>query len=95
MQLAKIIGTVIATRKAEGLISSKLMVIQPVNYSKKPVGEAVIAVDTVGAGVGELVFFVTGSVAYHIYDDKPCDAAIVGIVDSISIEEGEESNIEK
>jgi len=87
MQLGKIIGTVTATRKDENLVSSKLMIVQPVNEKQENISTAIVAVDTVGAGIGELIFFVTGSVAYHAFNEKACDAAILGIVDNISLME--------
>lgn len=85
MNLGKIVGTITSTRKNEKLVSSKLMIVQPVDEKTQPVTGVLIAVDTVGAGIGELIFYVAGSVAYHAYGEKPCDAAIVGIVDSISL----------
>lgn len=86
MYLGKIIGTITSTKKDKNLISSKLMIIQPVNEEVEPVSNTLIAVDTVGAGIGELIFYVMGSVAYHAFNDRPCDAAIIGIVDNISID---------
>lgn len=86
MNLGKIIGTVTSTKKDQNLISSKLMIVQPVDEETKPVSNTLIAVDTVGAGIGELIFYVTGSVACHAFHNRPCDAAIIGIVDNISLD---------
>lgn len=86
MKLGLIVGQVVSTRKDEKLNGCKLLITQPVDAKKKPVGEAVIAVDTVGAGVGELVFFASGTVASRAMRDlsAPVDTAIIGIVDSIN-----------
>lgn len=87
MYIAKVIGTVVATRKDENLVGSKLMVTQPLNIDLNPKGDAVIAVDTVGAGVGELVLNVRGSVGRFATGkmNAPIDAAIVAIIDEIDI----------
>jgi Carbon dioxide concentrating mechanism/carboxysome shell protein len=86
MNLGKVIGTVVATRKDDKLIGTKLMLTQPLNIDLEPIGEAIIAVDTVGAGVGELVIYVKGTASRIAArkTDSPIDAAIVGIVDEIS-----------
>lgn len=87
MYIAKVIGTVVATRKDKRLVGNKLMVTQPLDIDLKPRGEAVIAVDTVGAGVGELVLYARGSVGRFATGkmDAPIDAAIIGIIDEIDI----------
>ncbi len=87
MYLGRIIGTVVATRKDERLTGTKLMVTQPLNLEKAPVGEALVAVDTVGAGIGEIVIFTKGTAARYAADklQSPIDAAIIGIVDNIDI----------
>ena len=89
MLLAKIVGTVVATRKDPRLVSSKLMVARPVDPSGKPEGHVLVAVDTVDAGVGETVLIVSGSSARMAsgLKDCPVDAAIVGIVDTVEINE--------
>jgi len=85
MLLGKIIGNVVATRKDETLVGSKMLVTQPVDLEGNPNGPPFVAVDTVGAGVGELVLYVTGSVAPFAVrrGEVPIDAAIIGIVDKI------------
>lgn len=84
MQLARIIGTVVATVKNESLEGRKLLVIQSLNKDLKPQGKPMVAVDSVGAGVGELVFWCRGKEASFPFkrDDTPTDCTIVGIVDS-------------
>jgi len=83
MQLAKVIGDVVATRKDENLSGIKLMVLQPIAADGSNVGRTLIAVDAMGAGVGETVFFVRGKEAsFPFYPTEvPTDAGIVGIVD--------------
>ena len=84
MQLAKVIGDVVATRKDESLNGIKLLVVQPLTPERRPAGKPLVAVDAVGAGVGEEVFFVRGKEAsFPFYPDAepPVDAGIVGIVD--------------
>lgn len=87
MKIARVIGTVVATRKDEKLIGTKLMITQPLDLSLKPKGESLIAVDTVGAGIGELVILATGTASRIAAKkmDSPIDASIVGIIDEIDI----------
>jgi microcompartment protein CcmK/EutM len=83
MQLARVMGEVVATIKDPQLTGTKLLVLQPVAASGEPVGRTLVALDSVGAGVGEHVFFVRGrEAAFPFYPaEPPTDAAIVGIVD--------------
>jgi microcompartment protein CcmK/EutM len=87
MILAKIIGTVVATRKDERLVSNKLLVARAMDAAGKLDGNYVVAVDTVDAGVGEIVLIVSGSSARMASGMKDCpvDAAVVGIVDEIDV----------
>jgi microcompartment protein CcmK/EutM len=87
MILAKIVGTVVATRKDERLVSNKLLVARPMDPRGTPEGSYLVAVDTVDAGVGEIVLIVSGSSARMASGMKDCpvDAAIVGIVDAIEV----------
>jgi ethanolamine utilization protein EutN len=87
--LAKIVGTVVATRKDARLVSNKLLVVRPVDPRGQPDGGYLVAVDTVDAGVGETVLIVSGSSARLASGMKDCpvDAAIVGIVDAIEVNE--------
>jgi microcompartment protein CcmK/EutM len=89
MILAKIVGTVVATRKDERLVASKLLVARPLDPSGKPDGNYLVAIDTVDAGFGETVLIVSGSSARMAsgLKDCPIDAAIVGIVDTIDVPE--------
>ncbi len=84
MQLARVIGTVVATIKNESLEGRKLMVIQSLNKDLAPAGKPMVAIDSVGAGVGELVFWCRGKEASFPFkrEDTPTDCTIVGIVDS-------------
>ena len=83
MQLARVIGDVVVTRKDENLVGIKLLVVQPLSPEREPVGRPLVAVDAVGAGVGEEVFFVRGKEASFPFHpaEPPVDAGIVGIVD--------------
>jgi microcompartment protein CcmK/EutM len=85
--LAKIVGTVVATRKDPRLTSHKLMVARPVDPRGKAEGAYLVAVDTVDAGIGETVLIVSGSSARMAAGMKDCpvDAAIVGIIDTVDI----------
>jgi ethanolamine utilization protein EutN len=87
MILAKIVGTVVATRKDERLVSNKLLLARPVDPHGKVDGGYLVAVDTVDAGFGETVLIVSGSSARMAsgLNDCPVDAAIVGIVDTIQV----------
>jgi ethanolamine utilization protein EutN len=89
MLLAKIVGTVVATRKDERLVSSKLLIARPIDPTGKPEGNYLVAVDTVDAGYGETVLIVSGSSARMAagLKDCPVDAAIVGVVDAIEIKD--------
>lgn len=87
MFLGKVIGNVWATKKYEALESFKLLFVQPVNAEDQELGEPIIAVDTVGAGPGEKIFYITASEAVIPLpvDMAPVDASIVGIVDTINL----------
>ena len=88
MFLAKVIGTIWATRKDEHLKSFKLQFIQPIDADRKKAGSPIVAVDTVGAGVGETVFYITAAEAVIPLpvDMAPVDASIVGIIDRIDLQ---------
>ena len=87
MQLARVIGDVVATRKDPGFDSIPLLLLQPIAADGTNVGRLLVAVDSVGAGVGETVFFVRGREASFPFHPKEmaADAAIVGIVDQPQI----------
>lgn len=82
MIVGKVVGSVIATRKNEKLIGNKFMVIQPLDTMESKTGQFV-AIDNIGAGVGEMVLVATGSAARIGcgVENAPVDAAIVGIID--------------
>lgn len=88
MQIARVIGTVVATRKADALAGVTLLLVQPLTPHGQPAGRPIVAVDAVGAGVGEEVFFVRGKEASFPFHpaEPPVDAGIVGIVDQRTVE---------
>ena len=87
MFLARVVGTVVATRKDPSLVGMKLLVLQPIKNDGTPSGKTLVAVDSVGAGVTEQVFYVRGREASvpFLPDEVPTDAAVVGIVDHWSL----------
>ena len=89
MYLARVIGTVVASQKYEGLEGQKLLIVQPLNRPDQPAGEPHVAVDTTGeAGSGELVYCVASREAALACRPwfVPVDAAIVGIIDQLAID---------
>ena len=88
MQIARVVGTVVVTRKDDNLSGLTLLVVQPLTPEREPAGRTLVAVDAVGAGVGEEVFFVRGREAsFPFYPvEPPVDAGIVGIVDHWTVE---------
>jgi microcompartment protein CcmK/EutM len=90
MTLARIIGTVWATRKADGLSARTLLLADEIDLDGRLLGRPVVAVDAVGAGVGETVLVVQGSSARLTDEtrDKPVDAVVVAIVDNLEVVEG-------
>ena len=88
MQLARVIGEVVSSVKDVNLIGAKLLVLQPLAASGKDAGRTLVALDSVGAGTGEHVFFVRGrEAAFPFYPaEPPTDATIVGIVDHWDLE---------
>jgi len=83
MQLARVVGEVVATMKDANLSGIKLLVLQPVGASGEDAGRTLVALDSIGAGVGENVFFVRGrEAAFPFYPaEPPADATVIGIVD--------------
>ncbi len=88
MKLAKVIGTVVATQKDAKLEGLKFLILGLWGPDNKPASGSVVAVDAVGAGVGEMVLFASGSSARQTAstDQKPVDAVVMAIVDSWEIE---------
>jgi ethanolamine utilization protein EutN len=87
MYLGIVTGTVVAERKAAGLEGKKILLVQPVDEHQKAVGDVQAAIDTVQAGVGDLVYLVGSREAALALDPwfVPVDAAIVGIVDGLDV----------
>jgi ethanolamine utilization protein EutN len=84
MQLGRVVGTVVLNNQNDTLNGVKLLLVQPMSSAREPLGRVIVAADSVGAGVGEEVFFVRGKEAsFPFYPvEVPADAGIVGIVDS-------------
>lgn len=93
MFVGRITGSLVATQKVESMVGQKLLVIEPLRVNEKdqgelaPTGRTFVAVDTVGAGEGEIVLCVQGSSARFTPETKtlPIDAAIIGIVDQVQV----------
>ncbi len=96
MILAKVLGTVVSTRKDPGLLGLKLLLAREVDAAFKPAGSQVVAVDAVGAGEGELVLIAAGSSARltEATKDRPVDHVICGIVDVVEVE-GREAYVKR
>ena len=90
MQLARVIGDVVSTHKDPAFEGITLLLVQPIGADGADIGRPLVAVDSVGAGVGERVFFVRGKEASFPFHptEVPTDAGIVGIVDHVSISAG-------
>jgi ethanolamine utilization protein EutN len=90
MQIARVVGTVVATQKHSKFEGAKLLLVQPLTVDDKPRGPALLAVDALGAGVHEKVLVVMeGRAAGEALGRKfaPVDAAVVGIIDTVDISE--------
>ena len=83
MQLARVLGEVVSTIKDANLTGIKLLILQPLSPAGEDTGRTLVALDSIGAGVGENVFFVRGrEAAFPFYPaEPPTDAAVIGIVD--------------
>ncbi len=88
MLLGKVVGTLVATRKEASLEGLKFLVLRQVDIDGKEVSGQVVAADGVGAGVGEVVLYATGSAARQteFTNERPCDAVVMAIVDSWEID---------
>lgn len=86
MRLARVIGKVWATAKDSSLTGLRFSVIQPLNYRQEPEGGTVVAIDAIGSGEGDVVFYVGGGDATLAFPGRsiPSDASIVGIVDAVN-----------
>jgi ethanolamine utilization protein EutN len=89
MKLGKVIGTVVSTRKVESFEGMKLLLVQPLDEQYQEAGEPLAACDTVQAGPGDIVLYEGGREAALAVENwyNPSDAAIMGIVDSVNVEE--------
>ena len=88
MQIARVVGTVVATQKHRKFEGAKLLLVQPLNIDDTPRGNALLAVDGVGAGVDEKVLVVLeGRAAGEALGKKgaPVDAAVIGIIDTVTV----------
>jgi ethanolamine utilization protein EutN len=89
MQLGRIIGTVVCTVKSPSLEGKKLLLVQPINRHGKDKGKPLVAVDSVGAGAGETIYWCKGREAGYPFapNEIPTEATIVGIVDHVNVEQ--------
>lgn len=88
-QIGQVIGNIWGTEKYPGLEDAKILLLQPLNSKQKPQGAPIAVVDTIGAGEGELVLYITAYEAVIPYhrDLVPIDASIIGIIDDIYLED--------
>lgn len=84
MQLARVVGTVVATRKEESMQGIKLLVVRPLDEEGRESGNAIVSADAMGAGPGEVVLIAAGSSARQtvVTDKRPVDSVVMAIVDS-------------
>jgi microcompartment protein CcmK/EutM len=87
MQISRVIGTTVATIKDENLVGRKLLIVRPTDERGNPYGKPYVAVDTLDAGVGDLVLTASGSAARQTYltKERPVDAVIMAIIDSLEV----------
>lgn len=90
MQLGRVIGTVVCTMKDARLIGQKILVVQPIDKHGEEKGRSLVALDSVGAGVGETIYWCKGKEASFPFlpQEVPTEATIVGIVDEINLPKG-------
>jgi len=88
MLIAKVVGSAVATIKDEKLNGTKLLVVRETNARGEPIGKPLVAIDTVDAGVSDLVLIASGSSARqtNITKDRPVDAVIMAILDSLEVD---------
>ena len=88
MLIGKVVGTLVSTRKDEKLTGLKMLVVKPVDIKAQETSSYVVAIDAVGAGVGEYVLYATGSSARQteVTDKRPCDAVIMAIIDTWEVD---------
>jgi len=88
MKLGKVTGRVVSTVKVPSFEGIKLMLVQPLDEKLEKIGDPIVAFDTIQSGVGDLVYYETSKEAGRVLETlmNPCDAAIMGIVDNLSVE---------
>ena len=88
MKLGKVIGRVVSTIKVESFEGLKLLLVQPVDENLEKIGDPIVTVDTIQSNIGQIIYYETSKEASMVLEKtmNPCDAAIVGIVDEINIE---------
>jgi microcompartment protein CcmK/EutM len=88
MVISKVVGSAVATVKDENLIGTKLLVVREADVTGQPIGKPVVAIDTVDAGVGDLVLIAAGSSARqtNVTKDRPVDAVIMAVLDSLEVD---------
>jgi ethanolamine utilization protein EutN len=88
MKLGRVIGSVVSTQKIESFEGIKLLLVQPLDENLEKAGDAIVAFDTMRAGMGDIVFYETSKEAGRVLETElnPCDAAIMGIVDAVTLE---------
>ena len=89
MKLGRVTGSVVSTKKVLSFEGIKLLLVQPVDEHLVPCGDPLVAFDTIQSGTGDLIYYETSKEAGRVLETlmNPCDAAIVGIVDDIFIED--------
>jgi ethanolamine utilization protein EutN len=89
MHLARAIGSLVSTVKNDGLAGHKLLVIQPLDARGRPEGRPIVAVDSVGAGAGEVVFWCRGKESSFPFlpGNVPTDCTVIGIVDRVDLDD--------
>ena len=88
MKLGKVTGRVVSTRKVESFEGIKLLLVQPLDENMEKTGDPIVAFDTIQSGFGDLIYYETSKEAGRVLETlmNPCDAAIVGIVDTVFVE---------
>jgi ethanolamine utilization protein EutN len=88
MKLGRVIGRVVSTRKVESFEGLKLLLVQPLDENRAPLGDAFVAADTIQSGTGDLIYYETSKEAGRVlpFTMNPVDAAIMGIVDDLFID---------
>ena len=88
MLISKVVGSAVATIKNENLVGTKLLIVREADVKGEPIGKPLVAIDTVDAGVGDLVLIAAGSSARQtaITKDRPVDAVIMAILDSLEVD---------